>query len=128
MELLFANVTHWSHLCKHFLSEQVTKVDVVLIAEHHLRGSDVTKAKREVSQMRWRPHFQDALESPGGGTHAGVAAVVQPGLYCKKFLAQCGKHVQIGSGNGWFFLEMKLKDATLAVGVCYLVCSLGIAG
>eukprot|EP00959_Pyramimonas_sp_CCMP1952_P270811 5661432-Pyramimonas_sp.AAC.1 len=76
--------------------------------------------------MGWRPHFQAALPSPGGGWHGGVGAVVQKAVYCKKFLRSLPAGVEnVGQGQSWFFLEMKTQHCTLALGVIYLVSGIG---
>eukprot|EP00959_Pyramimonas_sp_CCMP1952_P083125 1737367-Pyramimonas_sp.AAC.1 len=62
--------------------------------------------------MKWSPYFEDALDSPGGETHGGVAAVVQPRLCFRKFLVQARGAKQVGAGERWFFLELRLKACT----------------
>eukprot|EP00959_Pyramimonas_sp_CCMP1952_P446543 9349788-Pyramimonas_sp.AAC.1 len=99
------------------------------MAEHHLRGdADILRAKKLCRQLRWSPYFQDALASPGGGTHGGVCAVVQPGFCIQKCLVQTSKVVQAGFGDCWFFLEMRFRFCAIAVGVIYLVDTIGVSG
>eukprot|EP00959_Pyramimonas_sp_CCMP1952_P401380 8410379-Pyramimonas_sp.AAC.1 len=79
--------------------------------------------------MGWRPHFQAALPSPGGGTHGGVGGVVQKGIYCKKYLRSAlGGAQDFGSGECWFFLELKTHGVSMAIGVIYLISDLGLVG
>eukprot|EP00959_Pyramimonas_sp_CCMP1952_P240577 5027752-Pyramimonas_sp.AAC.1 len=75
------------------------------------------------------PHFQAALPSPGGVWHGGVGAVVQTGIYCKRFLRALPDGVEnIGQGKRWFLLEMRTQQGTLALGVIHLVSGVGASG
>eukprot|EP00959_Pyramimonas_sp_CCMP1952_P188467 3941489-Pyramimonas_sp.AAC.1 len=77
----FVNISSWSRLTQDFLATQVSSVEGVFFAEHHLKGeSKVFTAKKLCRQLRWSPHFQNAVPSLGGGSHGGVCAMVQPGL------------------------------------------------
>ena len=126
LSLLFCNVTSWSALTKGYAAAQVSKVDAFLIAEHHVRRTHVQQAIKEARAMGWNPYFQPALDSPGGGTHGGVALLAQPGLAFQRFLTQVPEVVQVGSGVCWLFLELKLNGFSLGIGVCYLVASIGM--
>eukprot|EP00959_Pyramimonas_sp_CCMP1952_P444017 9296017-Pyramimonas_sp.AAC.1 len=74
------------------------------------------------------PHFQATLDSLGGGTHGGAAFLAQKGLAFQKFLTQCSGINRVGCGACWLFLELKLGGYFIAIGVCYLVASIGMAG
>eukprot|EP00959_Pyramimonas_sp_CCMP1952_P263264 5505390-Pyramimonas_sp.AAC.1 len=98
------------------------------MAEHHVRGPECFRAKKDCRHRKWPPYFQDALDSPGGGTHGGVAAVVQPRLCVRKLLVQARGAKEVGAGECWLFLELRVKACTVAVGVIYLVPSIGVSG
>eukprot|EP00959_Pyramimonas_sp_CCMP1952_P067561 1410212-Pyramimonas_sp.AAC.1 len=78
--------------------------------------------------MGWAPLFEAALDSPGRGTRGGVAFLAQKGLAFQKFLTQCSGIIQVGCGACLLFLELKLDGHSIAIGVCYLVASIGMAG
>eukprot|EP00959_Pyramimonas_sp_CCMP1952_P103343 2161362-Pyramimonas_sp.AAC.1 len=100
----------------------------MFMAEHHLRPDRVVKAKGGSRAMGRGPFVQAAIDSPGGGTHGGVAAFCQKSLCCQRFLSGVSEVVNVGSGTCWLFLEFKLRGLSVAMGVLYLVRSIGATG
>ena len=80
MVLLAANITTYGPTFKDYLGEVRGNHPIVLIGEHHLCGSRVEDAEREVGKAGYRGFWSLARSTGRGGFAGGTAILVDAGV------------------------------------------------
>ncbi len=89
--MTFGNVTIWNRKCQERLRE--TDAQVVLLAELHLAGEKLLKARDdEMPRLGWRATISPALATSRGGLSGGTGVFVRSHLHVH-FLDSVERHL-----------------------------------
>ena len=127
----FYNITTWGVKSKDYFLDKEYIGDVAGIGEHHMRGNDCEKMKRDLQQGKWRSCVSEAVPSGRSerGTSGGTAIISRAHLHLTPFRGDAESQHRLGNGGGdWSAIQIRLRGVTILFIALYLTCGAGVSG
>ena len=102
----FANVTSWSLKAEEYIRKNHTGSSVVMIAEHHMNGDRMKRARRRL-QRRWKVAITPAHSTSKTGTSGGTLVLASSALVAhSSFFGLDGQRLQC---DNWTATVVRMK-------------------